>query len=423
MSINKKIKLYIKGFAKNHEIFRKFAKALNYKYEATKYNLGLKKIKIDKKLIYFNTFKGGGYSDSPKAIYEAMLNDSRFDDYTFVWTFQEPEKYAFLKENKNTYIVKRLSSKEISVIKRAGYWITNYRMLDFYIPKNDQIYVQCWHGTPLKKLGFDLKNSSNAMNTDEEIYEKYIRDTKRFKYFISPSKWATEKFISAWNMRELKKEDCIIEEGYPRNDRLITASERDVKEIKNKLGLEADKIGEKKIILYAPTWRDNQYTGGLGYTYKVNVDFDLLRSELGNDFVILFRAHYLVANEFNFEKYKGFIYDVSNHDDINDLYLVSDFLITDYSSVFFDYANLMRPIIYYMYDFEQYRDELRGFYLSMDELPGTIVKNEKDLSDCVKYLSDNFNMDEKYKAFNDKFNYLDDGEATSRVIERIFFSE
>lgn len=423
MSINKKIKLYIKGFAKNHEIFRKFAKALNYKYEATKYNLGLKKIKTDKKLIYFNTFKGGGYSDSPKAIYEAMLNDSRFDDYTFVWTFQEPEKYAFLKENKNTYIVKRLSSKEISVIKRAGYWITNYRMLDFYIPKNDQIYVQCWHGTPLKKLGFDLKNSSNAMNTDEEIYEKYIRDTKRFKYFISPSKWATEKFISAWNMRELKKEDCIIEEGYPRNDRLITASERDVKEIKNKLGLEADKIGEKKIILYAPTWRDNQYTGGLGYTYKVNVDFDLLRSELGNDFVILFRAHYLVANEFNFEKYKGFIYDVSNHDDINDLYLVSDFLITDYSSVFFDYANLMRPIIYYMYDFEQYRDELRGFYLSMDELPGTIVKNEKDLSDCVKYLSDNFNMDEKYKAFNDKFNYLDDGEATSRVIERIFFSE
>lgn len=423
MSINKKIKLYIKGFAKNHEIFRKFAKALNYKYEATKYNLGLKKIKTDKKLIYFNTFKGGGYSDSPKAIYEAMLNDSRFDDYTFVWTFQEPEKYAFLKENKNTYIVKRLSSKEISVIKRAGYWITNYRMLDFYIPKNDQIYVQCWHGTPLKKLGFDLKNSSNAMNTDEEIYEKYIRDTKRFKYFISPSKWATEKFISAWNMRELKKEDCIIEEGYPRNDRLITASERAVKEIKKKLGLEADKIGEKKIILYAPTWRDNQYTGGLGYTYKVNVDFDLLRSELGNDFVILFRAHYLVANEFNFEKYKGFIYDVSNHDDINDLYLVSDLLITDYSSVFFDYANLMRPIIYYMYDFEQYRDELRGFYLSMDELPGTIVKNEKDLSDCVKYLSDNFNMDEKYKAFNDKFNYLDDGEATSRVIERIFFSE
>lgn len=423
MSINKKIKLYIKGFAKNHEIFRKFAKALNYKYETTKYNLGLKKIKTDKKLIYFNTFKGGGYSDSPKAIYEAMLNDSRFDDYTFVWTFQEPEKYAFLKENKNTYIVKRLSSKEISVIKRAGYWITNYRMLDFYIPKNDQIYVQCWHGTPLKKLGFDLKNSSNAMNTDEEIYEKYIRDTKRFKYFISPSKWATEKFISAWNMRELKKEDCIIEEGYPRNDRLITASERDVKEIKKKLGLEADKIGEKKIILYAPTWRDNQYTGGLGYTYKVNVDFDLLRSELGNDFVILFRAHYLVANEFNFEKYKGFIYDVSNHDDINDLYLVSDLLITDYSSVFFDYANLMRPIIYYMYDFEQYRDELRGFYLSMDELPGTIVKNEKDLSDCVKYLSDNFNMDEKYKAFNDKFNYLDDGEATSRVIERIFFGE
>ncbi len=421
MSIKKKLKLLIKGYAKNHKTFRKFAKVINYKYKTAKYLKGIENIKTDKKLIYFNSFKGKNYSDSPRAIYEAMLKDERFEDYRFVWTFDNPEEYVFLNENKNTDVVKRLSEGEIRVIKTAGYWITNYRMLDFYIPKKDQVYVQCWHGTPLKRLGFDLRNSANAMNSDEEIYEKYVRDTERFKYFISPSKWATSKFISAWNMELYGKENCVIEEGYPRNDRLFTVSDSEIKNIKSKLNL--NKIGNKKIILYAPTWRDNQYTKGVGYTYKTEVNFDLLQKEMGNDFIILFRAHYLVANEFDFKKYEGFIFDVSKYSDINDLYLVSDMLITDYSSVFFDYANLKRPIIYYMYDFEQYRDELRGFYLSLDELPGPIVKTEEELIAQVKHLTDNFVLDEKYITFGNKFNYLDDGNASERVIERIFFDE
>ena len=151
------------------------------------------------------------------------------------------------------------------------------------------------------------------------------------------------------------------------------------------------------------------------------MNFDLLEEELSEGFIILFRAHYLVANQFNFEKHKGFVYDVSEHSDINELYLISDMLITDYSSVFFDYANLKRPIIYYMYDFEEYRDELRGFYLSLDELPGPIVKTEEDLVRQVKKLDYSFEIDEKYRKFNDKFNYLDDGKASERVIERIFF--
>lgn len=418
MAIKRKLKSLIKGYAKNHKSFRKFAKKVNYKYETGKYLRGLSKVETDNKLVYFNTFKGKGYSDSPKAIYEAMLEDDRFNDYKFVWTFNNPKEYEFLKHNRNTTVVERLSRAEIDVIKKAGYWVTNYRMIDFYIPKDDQTYVQCWHGTPLKKLGYDLKNSANAMNSDEEIYEKYARDTKRFKYFISPSEWASEKFMTAWNMKEFGKSDCIIEEGYPRNDRLITATRYEVEKLKEKLKLE--KIGDKKIILYAPTWRDNQYTKGVGYTYETEVDFDMLHRELGDDFVILFRAHYLVANEFDFEKYKGFIYDVSDYNDINDLYLVADMLITDYSSVFFDYANLKRPILYYMYDFEEYRDELRGFYLSLDELPGPIVKTGTELIDYVKLLNKNFDVDEKYKEFNAKFNYLDDGNAAKRVIERIF---
>ena len=91
---------------------------------------------------------------------------------------------------------------------------------------------------------------------------------------------------------------------------------------------------------------------GIGYTYKTEVDFDKLKANLGDEYIILFRAHYLVANSFDFDKYKGFVYDVSKVNDINHLYVISDLLVTDYSSVFFDYANLKRPEIFYMYDLE-----------------------------------------------------------------------
>ena len=176
---------------------------------------------------------------------------------------------------------------------------------------------------------------------------------------------------------------------------------------------------KKKVILYAPTWRDNQHQSGIGYTYKTEVDFEKLQKELGQDYIILFRAHYLVANEFNFEKYKGFIYDVSKIDDINELYIISDILITDYSSVFFDYANLKRPIIFYMYDFEQYKNNIRGFYIDLKELPGSITKTEDELIKEIKKMNNNFKYNKIYEEFNKKYNYLDDGKATERVINKI----
>src|SRR5690606_15469637 len=141
-------------------------------------------------------------------------------------------------------------------------------------------------------------------------------------------------------------------------------------------------------------------------------DFDYLRKELSDEWVILFRPHYFIANAFDFRKYKGFIHDVSEVEDINELYLISDVLMTDYSSVFFDYANLKRPMIFYMYDLEHYAKDLRGFYFDLKELPGDIVKSEKEI---VGILNDLGGYQNKYRGqyemFSDKFNYLDDGRA------------
>ena len=408
------LKTVILDTAKKNEFLRKCVRGLRNFKRKIRYKINSRGIKVDEKLIIFTSFNGKSYSCSPKAIYEEMLRDKKFEDYKFVWGFKEVEEHKWLENNRDTKVVKFMSKEYQKCMATAKYWIFNYRPRDYIFPRKEQIFVECWHGTPLKRLGYDLEHTDNAMNSKQEIRKKYKLDAKKFKYFISPSKFASEKFISAWNLKEFKKEDVIIEQGYPRNDFLYNYTENDVKEIKKKLGIENDK---RKIILYAPTWRDNQHTATIGYTYKTEVDFDKMKKNLEKDYIILFRAHYLVSNSFEFDKYTNFIYDVSKVDDINELYIISDILITDYSSVFFDYANLKKPIVFYMYDLEAYRDDIRGCYFDITELPGPIVRTEDELINKIEFLTKNFKYDEKYKKFNETYNYLDDGNASKRVIK------
>lgn len=370
----------------------------------------------DDKIILFSTFDGRNYSDSPKAIYEYMLACPDFDGYKFVWAFREPAKFAYLLDNKNTYIVKVNTLDYEQTCAMAKYWLFNYRIADHVYPKDDQIYVQLWHGTPLKRLGYDIEISDNALNSKAEIREKYKTDAEKFRYILAPSDFAGEKFATAWNLEAFGKADTLLIAGYPRNDFLINYTSEDVARIKGELNLPEG----KKVILYAPTWRDNQHKASVGYTYKLGVDFDKLQKQLGDDYIILFRAHYLVASQFDFAKYQGFVYNASDVSDINNLYVVADLLITDYSSVFFDYANLNRPIIFYMYDLEDYGSEIRGFYIDLAELPGDIVENQDDLAQKIKATRyDTAFYQQKYEAFHQKFNPLDDGKATQRVIDAV----
>lgn len=414
----KKLKAFVIELTKKNIVIRKLARWVLYHYRHLVYSIIKMTVKTEDRTVCFKAFNGKSYSCSPKAIYEYMLNEEKYKDFKFIWAFKEPENYKFLEDNPNTTLVKDATRDYLKAMAKSKYWIHNYRVADHIYPKSDQVYVQCWHGTPLKRLGYDIENSDNALNSTDEIRFKYKVDAAKFKYILSPSKFASEKFISAWNLKAIGKENCVIEEGYPRNDELFNVKETEKDRVKKALGIENT---DKKIIFYAPTWRDNQHDSKIGYVYKTEVDFDRLREALGDEYIILFRAHYLVANSFDFEKYSGFIYDVSKYDDINDLYIVSDLLVTDYSSVFFDYANLRQPMIFYMYDYDEYKNEMRDFYFDIDELPGPIVKDEESLIDAINNLDDyQKEYGRKYIAFHDKFNYLDDGNASKRVAEKIF---
>ena len=414
IKIRKKINTFTSNVVKKNKKIGKVIKFL-YRFERSIRYLRFKYCnRINDKQIIFDSYQSRSYACSPKEIYLRMIKDPRFKDYTFIWCFRDTDKKIDM--TKNTKIVRYTSKEYYKAYASSKYWIVNSLVPEQIKPKRGQVFVQCWHGTPLKRLRCDIEYDG-LLNDVKDIRIRNDIDAKRFTYFISPSKFCTDKFTSAFNLKKLHKENIFIEKGYPRNDFLFSYTDKDVAKIKKELNIKKD----KKIILYAPTFRDNQHTSGVGYTYNLGIDLDKLMEELKDEYIILFRAHYFVSNSIDFEKYKGFVYDVSNYDDVSRLYVISDLLITDYSSVFFDYANLNRPILFYMYDLDEYQNKLRDFYFSLDILPGPILKTEKDLiKEIKKTKTISKNYKEKYEKFNKKFNYLNDSESSLRVINTIF---
>lgn len=351
--------------------------------------------------VIFESFMGKKYACSPKAFYEAMMKEEKYVSWEKVWAFREPGKYRFLEENPRTKVVKYRSREYYQAYGSGKYWITNSRLPRELSPKKGQEYIQCWHGTPLKKLGYDLEQYAEKEGSLQEVRENYIQETKRVTHMPSPSPFYSEKMCSAFHLREMGKEEVLLEMGYPRNDALYREMGKERGIYKEKLGIPRD----KKVILYAPTWRENQHIPGEGYSYSLQVDFQRWKQELGEEYVILFRAHYFISNQYDFEPYGDFIKNVSDIDDVNELYLAADILITDYSSVFFDFANLERPILFYMYDYESYKHELRDFYLDIHILPGPVVKTQEELLKNIKnihHVVDKY--EEKYIEFNRIFN-------------------
>ncbi len=406
----KKIKSRVKHFMQTSKIFYRLYKTIVYNKRKFIYRGFQKRCPLQEKTIMFESFQGRKYACSPKAVFLEALKDERFADYTFIWSVRDLKQYAFLKKYPNTKLVKYNTRGYLKVCATAKYWVTNSTMLVYTVPSKEQTVIQCWHGTPLKRLGLDIKLADNKAQKLPEIHKQYKGQGKVATIFPSPSEFYTEKISSAFGGEGIKHKFLPI--GYPRNDYLFSYDENEVKRIKEELNIPED----KKVLLYAPTFRDNTYERAVGFHYDIGIDFDLLKKELGEEYVILFRAHYFIIDNFDLSGYEGFVIDVSRHNDINELYIVSDMLLTDYSSVFFDYANLNRPIMFFMYDFEFYKGQMRDFYLSLDELPGPVVYKNEELVEMIRQTEKTFTYDEKYRAFNERFNTYNDANSSKRVL-------
>jgi CDP-glycerol glycerophosphotransferase len=230
---------------------------------------------------------------------------------------------------------------------------------------------------------------------------------------ISPNRYTSKIYRSAFAY-----EGEIIESGYPRNDILYNADAKKINQIKTDLKLPSD----KKIILYAPTWRDDEYYDTASVKFTLKLDLDRLKREFGDEYIVILRLHYFIADNIDLKGLKDFVYDLSKHEDIAELYLISDILITDYSSVFFDYANLKRPILFYTYDIEKYENVLRGFYIDINrEVPGPLLMTNDEVVDAIRNIDKiNDEYADRYEEFYNRFCGIEDGNASKRVYEEIW---
>jgi CDP-glycerol glycerophosphotransferase len=324
----------------------------------------------------------------------------------------------YLLDNISTQIpgnakkIRRTRVKYFFIMGIARILVGDARQPEYIIKRKGAKFIQTWHGTPLKKLALDMDSVNMADETDIDNYKRtFYKNTRSWDYLISQNHFSTEVFRRAF---AFDKE--MLEIGYPRNDILFHGNTSEViLSLKKKMRLPTD----KKILLYAPTWRDNEYYANGSYKFNRAMDFDLLREKLGQEYICIVKYHYLVKENLDWSAYKGFVYKFDMCEDIAELYLVADMLITDYSSVMFDYSILNRPLFFFAYDLEEYKDNLRGFYFDfMEEAPGPITRTTQELVQSILSY-DPMEFEEKYKAFHNKYNNADDGNASKKVVNLI----
>lgn len=360
----------------------------------------------------FESQYGGRFDDNPKAVYDYLKKQDNAEHKLF-WSIRYRDRNVVGEEDVN--ILYRFSLRWLYYMARAEFWIINARMPQWLPKRKETKYVQTWHGTPLKKLALDMDTFGMPGSSLENYKKNFLAETQKWDYLVAPNQYSKEIFKSCFAF-----EKTFIESGYPRNDVLYQKNNpEDIKAIKERLGLPLD----KKVILYAPTWRDDYYISKGKYKFHVPFDMNQLIDVLGDDAVFIFRAHYLVAESLDELSTHPNVFNFSTNVDISDLYLVSDLLVTDYSSVFFDYANLKRPMLFYAYDYEHYRDNLRGFYFDLErDAPGPVVTGEKTFFNKIStYITDGIFIEtlEKQERFYENFCEWENGRAAEKILHYI----
>ena len=353
--------------------------------------------------VLFDSYTGKQYSDSPRAIHEELVR--RGADLDMLWVVRDAQ--VDLPDTARP--VRLWGSEWYEALARSRYVVTNAHLPAWFRRRDGQVVMQTWHGTPLKRIGFDIDDVRFA---NAGYLEKLAQEVRHWTYLVSPNRFSTPIL-----RRAFRYEGEIIETGYPRND-VLRSPDRDViaDDVRRRLGLPAD----RRAALYAPTWRDDRYYGPGRYRLDLRLDLKRAAAALGDDWVLLIRRHPNVVDTVR-ESPDGFVRDVSDYPDIAELFLVADALITDYSSLMFDYAVTGRPMLFFTYDLEHYRDELRGFYFDFErQAPGPLLTTSDEVIDALGALDEvSAAHRDAYTRFAEQFCDLDDGKAAGRVVDRL----
>lgn len=341
-------------------------------------------VKPQNDIIVFVSFGGRKYDDSPRCIYEQMLSDSRFDHYRLIWAFIEPDKHTIARGEK----IKIDTFKYYKILLSARCWVTNSsveRGLSF--KGRNVFYFNTWHGTPIKKMGSDIKSDSQAFASKGKENATDI--------MLAQGQYEADIFSRVFNI-DIDRFRVI---GLPRNDELVPNNEAHT-QIRQKVCGKLSIPYNKKIILYAPTFREYSKENN-NCIIAPPIDLAKWQRELSDDYVILFRAHYEITKALNIVE-SDFVHDVSDYGNLNELMISSDILISDYSSIFFDYSIQSKSMLCFAYDYEEYSAK-RGLYFDMrQELGCSHIATEDDLLNAITTI-DEVALQKYCQRFRDKY--------------------
>ena len=356
--------------------------------------------------VMFVSWKGKQCADNPLAIAEELRR--RGDDREHIWAVNDYSVAA--PEGARTVLT--WTEDYYEALARSRYLISNDDMSGRYHKRDGQVYVQTWHGTPLKKIGFDIEQPQFISGAG--YFDVLRQDVAMWDLLLSPNPFSTQIMRQAF-----RYDGEVLESGYPRNDLLRSGDAGSIAaDVRRRLGLPPG----KRVVLYAPTWRDNQYYASGRYRFDLRLDLERAWRRLGEDHVFLIRGHHHMAEDVSAGTRPDFAINATAYPDISELFLVSDMLITDYSSVMFDFAPTGRPMVFFTYDLEQYRDKLRGFYFDFEaEAPGPLLATSDEVVSAIAGIDAVASAHRPaYEAFTARFCPLDDGKAAARVCDRVF---
>lgn len=355
-------------------------------------------VKTDSDLILFVSYGGQKYDDSPRVVYEYLQKFPVSDKHRYVWAFIDPDQFPQVQ---NKVKIDTLAYYKTAL--RAGTWITNSsasRGLNFKKTQTKNFLFT--HGmTGIKKIGLDIqeKNKSFSLGFQEKFNAIFVEGKKEIPLLAR-----------AWDMEPY----VFYTTGLPRNDDLITVTNEEIRNIKNKLNIPLD----KKVILYAPTFRENSRSGDGRNELGIPFDFHRWKSALGSEYVMLITAHYEVVKLIDALPDNDFVINAFKYPELNDLIKVSDILISDYSSIIFDYAIMERPIFCYGYDYTAYAKE-RGLYTDLEKLfSHGVLKTETELLQAIMDMNYAEECDYTRKYIKDEYiaSYGHAAESSVKII-------
>ena len=354
-------------------------------------------IKADPNLILFISYGGQKYDDSPRVEY--LVKHPVSADHKYIWAFIEPDKFSQVSNK-----VKVDTLEYYIIAMRAGFWITNSsasRGLDFRKRLTKNYLFQ--HGMAgIKKIGVDIQESDKAFK---------IGFNEQFDAIFVEGKKEIPLLAHAWQ----KDPAVFYTTGLPRNDDLAVVTEDEIKSIKRRFGIPQS----KKVILYAPTFREFSRAVDGRNVLGIPIDFFKWEAVLGQEYVLLVTAHYEVAKLLDELPENNFVINAFKYPVLNDLIKVSDILVSDYSSVVFDYSIMERPIFCYGYDYDSYAKE-RGIYTDLNELfSHGVLRTEDEVLRAIKQID--YPAECRYTKEHIKDEYIASyGNAAEKAVKVIF---